>query len=142
MPVPDTGMVNDGLEAFEVIVRLPLAPLPDCGVKLTLKLALCPGVSVTGVVMPLSVKPAPLIPTSERVRLEPPVLLTVSAKAWLLPTCTLPKARLVGLDPSAPSATLAPPPPPQAIVKPQKTNVTNKQTGCSGADCFIFWLSL
>ena len=63
VPVPDTGMVNVGLEAFEVIVRLPLALLADCGVKLTLKLALCPGVSVTGVVMPRSVKPIPLIPT-------------------------------------------------------------------------------
>lgn len=36
------------------------------------------------------------------------MLLTVSAKAWLLPTRTLPKARLVGLDPSAPSATPVP----------------------------------
>ena len=36
------------------------------------------------------------------------MLLTVSAKAWLLPTCTLPKARLVGLDPSAASATPVP----------------------------------
>ena len=39
------------------------------------------------------------------------------------------------------AGSMAPPPPPQAIVKPHKTNVTNKQSGCSGIDCFIFWLS-
>jgi len=36
--------------------------------------------------------------------LEPPVLVTVSDKDLLLPTITLPKLRLLGLDPSAPDA--------------------------------------
>ena len=62
-PVPDKGMVNVGLGAFEVMVTLPLAFAADCGVKVTLKLALCPAVSVTGAVIPLTVNPVPLIPT-------------------------------------------------------------------------------
>jgi hypothetical protein len=62
-PVPDKGMVKVGLGAFEVMVTLPLAFAADCGVKVTLKLALCPAVSVTGAVIPLTVNPVPLIPT-------------------------------------------------------------------------------
>jgi hypothetical protein len=38
------------------------------------------------------------------VTLEPSVLVTVSDADRLLPTVTLPKARLLGLDPSAPGA--------------------------------------
>ena len=62
-PVPDKGMVNVGLGAFEVMVTLPLAFAADCGVKVTLNVALCPAVSVTGAVIPLTVNPVPLIPT-------------------------------------------------------------------------------
>ena len=40
--------------------------------------------------------------------LEPPVLITVSDADRLLPTVTLPKARVLGLDPSAPGATPVP----------------------------------
>ena len=69
------------MDAFDVIVTLPL-PLPaDAGVKLTLKLALCPAPSVTGVVIPLRVKPVPLIPICEMMTLDPPVLVTVPDKA-------------------------------------------------------------
>lgn len=42
------------------------------------------------------------------VTLEPPVFVTVSANAWLLPTLTVPKFKLVGLAPSAPCATPVP----------------------------------
>ena len=62
-PVPDKGMVKFGLGAFEVMVTLPLAFAADCGVKVTLNVALCPAVSVTGAVIPLTVNPVPLIPT-------------------------------------------------------------------------------
>jgi hypothetical protein len=63
VPVPDSGIVSVGLDAFEVMVRLPLAFAADCGVKLTLKLALCPVVSVTGAVIPVKLNPVPLMPT-------------------------------------------------------------------------------
>ena len=35
-------------------------------------------------------------------------VVTVSDRDWLLPTVTLPKLRLLGLDPSAPGATPVP----------------------------------
>ena len=40
--------------------------------------------------------------------LEPPVLVTVSDRDWLLPTVTFPKLRLVGFDPSVPCVTPVP----------------------------------
>jgi hypothetical protein len=77
-PVPVSGMVRVELEAFEVTVRLPLTIPADAGVNLTLKVALCPAVSVAGVVIPLKLSPVPLMPTWEIVIVEPPVLVTVS----------------------------------------------------------------
>ena len=62
-PVPDNGMVKVGLDAFEVMVTLPLTLPADAGVNVTVKVALCPAVSVTGVVIPLKLNPVPLIPT-------------------------------------------------------------------------------
>jgi hypothetical protein len=63
VPVPDNGTLSIGFEAFEVIVMLPLALPADAGAKETVKLALCPAVSVTGAVIPLRLNPVPLIPT-------------------------------------------------------------------------------
>ena len=62
-PVPDKGMVRVGFEALDVMVRLPLALPADDGPNETLKVVLCPAVSVTGVVIPLKLNPEPLIPT-------------------------------------------------------------------------------
>ncbi len=61
-PVADSGMVRDGLDAFEVIVILPVTLPAEAGVNVTLKLALCPAVRVTGAVIPVKLNPAPLIP--------------------------------------------------------------------------------
>ncbi len=107
-PLPDKGMVRLGFDALDVRVRLPLALPPDDGVNETLKVALCPAVSVTGVVMPLKLNPEPLIATCEIVTLLPPVLVTVSDKDCLFPTVTVPKLRLVGLAPSVPGVTPLP----------------------------------
>ena len=67
VPVPESEIVNVGFDvgfdAVEVIVTLPLAATADCGVNETLKLVLCPAVSVTGAVIPLQLNPVPLIPT-------------------------------------------------------------------------------
>ena len=46
-PLPDKGMVRVGFVALDVIVRLPLAPPADDGANETLKVVLCPAVSVT-----------------------------------------------------------------------------------------------
>ena len=62
-PVPDRGMVRVEFEAVEVMVRLPLAVPADGGANDTLKVVLCPAVSVIGVVMPLKLNPEPLIAT-------------------------------------------------------------------------------
>ena len=61
--IPDNGMVRVGFEALDVTVRLPLALPADGGVNVTVKVALWPGVSVAGVVIPLKLNPVPLIPT-------------------------------------------------------------------------------
>ena len=63
VPLPDSGIVRVGFEALDVIVRLPLALPTDDGVNETLKVALWPAVSVTGVVIPLKLNPEPLIET-------------------------------------------------------------------------------
>jgi|SRR5579862_241034 len=62
-PVPDNGTVKVGVDAFDARVRLPLSLPLDGGANVTLKFALCPAVSVIGVLIPLKVKPVPLIPT-------------------------------------------------------------------------------
>ena len=63
IPVPDNGMVRVGSEALEVMVMLPLALAAEEGANFTLKLVLCPAVNVTGVEMPLRLKPLPLAAT-------------------------------------------------------------------------------
>ena len=54
-PVPDRGMVSVGFDAVEVTVTVPLTFPEDVGVNVTLKVALCPALSVTGRVIPLRV---------------------------------------------------------------------------------------
>lgn len=63
VPVPESGMLRVGLDAVEVMVTLPLGLPADRGAKVTLKVELCPAVSVTGVVVPLRLYPVPLIAT-------------------------------------------------------------------------------
>ena len=63
---------------------------------------------VRGKVNPLMEKAAPLPFACEMVTAEPPVLVRVSDKFALLPTCTLPKARLVGFAVSVPGVTPVP----------------------------------
>src|ERR1700746_3749908 len=53
-PVPASEMISVGLDPFDVTVTLPLALPPDAGAKVTVKVALCPAVSVAGVEIPLS----------------------------------------------------------------------------------------
>jgi hypothetical protein len=108
VPVPVSGMVNVGFDAFDVTVTLPLAAAADAGVNFTLNVAACPAVRVTGVVIPLRLNPVPLAATAEIVTLDPPVFVTVSERDLFDPTCTLPKARLVGFDPNPPAVTPAP----------------------------------
>lgn len=59
-PVPDNGMVSVGFDALDVTVTFPLAAPVAVGLNATLKVALCPAVSVTGTETPLTLKLVPL----------------------------------------------------------------------------------
>ena len=76
--VPVSGIDKDGLEAFEVTVTVPLALLVEVGANVTVNDVLCPGVSVTGGVMPEILNPVPDTEAAEMVALVPPVLVAVS----------------------------------------------------------------
>ena len=96
---------------MEVMLRLLLAAPPVVGEKSTVNEVLWPAVNVKGKDRPLRLNPAPLAVAAEIVRLVPPVLVRVSDKLVLLPTWTLPNARLVGLAVSAPGVTAVTPVP-------------------------------
>jgi hypothetical protein len=107
-PTPESGTVSVGLFASEEMVRLPLAFPADAGVKMALNVADCPAVKVTGSLGPLNVNPLPVAAAFEIVTVDPPVLVTVTARLLLLPTVTLPKATLLGFAVNEPGATPVP----------------------------------
>jgi hypothetical protein len=78
VPVPDSGIFRVGFDAFEATARLPLALPADDGVKMTLKVMLCPEVRVIGGLRPVTPKAAPVTVSWDMVTLEPPTLVTVS----------------------------------------------------------------
>ena len=87
---------------------LPLKLPGDWGAKVTLKVVLCPGANVTGVVKPEIVKPFPDTESWEMVALEPPVFCTASVWVLLLPTCTPVKDKLAGVAARAAGSTPVP----------------------------------
>jgi len=93
---------------LEVMLRLLLAAPPVVGEKSTVNEVLWPAVNVKGKDRPLRLNPAPLAVAAEIVRLVPPVLVRVSDRLVLLPTWTLPNARLVGFGVNAPGVTPVP----------------------------------
>jgi len=58
----------------------------EVGAKITVSVVLCPGVKVTGGVIPEIVNPVPDAPTAEIVALVPPVLVSVSVWLEVCPT--------------------------------------------------------
>ena len=103
-----SGMLRVELEALLLTDRVPLATLPDGGVKVTLKVVLWPASSATGSVRPVKLKPVPDRLAWVMVRLEPPELVKVSERVLGVDACTLPKFRLEGAEVSDPAvATLA-----------------------------------
>ena len=71
---------------MDVMLTLPLAAPLAVGEKSTVKDVLWPAVSVTGSDSPLRLNPVPVAAAAEMVRLDPPVLVSVSDKLVLLPT--------------------------------------------------------
>jgi hypothetical protein len=110
VPVPESGMVRVGLEAFDVTVTLPLSVAAVVGSNPTLNEVLCPAPSVTGVAMPLTLNPVPLAATWEIVTLALPVFVIVSDVLCGVFTCVLPKLMLVGLEPNVPTGAGVPVP--------------------------------
>jgi len=79
-------MLRFVFNAVEVMLTLLLAAPPVVGLNTTENEMLCPAVKVTGKVSPLKLKPVPLAPAAEMVRLDPPVLVRVSDRVALLPS--------------------------------------------------------
>ena len=76
-PEPLRGTVSDGFEPSEVMLKLPVElPLAD-GANFTVKLVVCPALSVTGSVNPLIEKPLPDALAAVILRLEPPEFVRV-----------------------------------------------------------------
>jgi hypothetical protein len=95
-PDPDSGTVIVKFEGLQLNDKLPLALPADLGVKVTFRVKLCPGVSVSGSDNPVKPNPAPVTVAWEMVSFEFAELVSVSVEVLVLLTCTLPKLRLAG----------------------------------------------
>ncbi len=94
--VPLSGIDKLGFEASDVTVTVPLNVVALVGENFTVNVVLCPGVNVTGGVIPETLNPAPASATAEIVAFVPPVFLIVSVWLELCPTVTFVYVKLVG----------------------------------------------
>jgi len=85
-PVPESAMLRLGFDPLEVMVTLPVAAPAAVGANFTENEVLWPAVRVTGRDRPLKLNPVPLALAAEMMRLDPPVLVSVSDKLVLLPS--------------------------------------------------------
>jgi hypothetical protein len=97
-PVPDRVIVAGELVALLATVTLPGTLVVPDGVKVTFRVAVCPGVRICPVDTPLAANPAPAMVTFDTVTFEFPAFVNVTAKLRLLPTLTLAKFKLVVLS--------------------------------------------
>lgn len=110
-PAPERDTFRAGLDAVDVMARVPVELPAEVGENVVLKLTLCPGPKVTGKLTALVLNEE-VAPTAEIVTLAPPELVRVSTRVWEPPTVVLPNERLVALGVSWP--TLAPTPVPDS----------------------------
>ena len=94
-PVPLSAIA--AVVVLLVIVTVPLATPATVGSKTTIKVAVWPGFSVSGVLIPDSEKPAPITETPLIVKAAVPVDVTVTAWVVAVFSRSVPKARLVEL---------------------------------------------
>ncbi len=78
-------------------VTLPVTLPGAAGVKVTFRVAVCPGARIVPVGTPLGSKPAPEMLTFEIVTFELPEFVSVTARVLLAPVFMFPKLRLAGL---------------------------------------------
>jgi hypothetical protein len=76
--VPLKGIDKLGFDAFELTATVPGKEPAEVGANVTVKVVLCPGVNVTGGVIPEMLNPVPDAATTEIVALVPPVFWIVS----------------------------------------------------------------
>jgi hypothetical protein len=95
--VPENEIVNGEFEALLMIVTLPVTLPEAAGAKITFMVTDAPGLRISPVEMPFTLKPAPEIVTFEMETLEPPVFVSVTGCVLLLATFTFPKLRLEAL---------------------------------------------
>src|ERR1700721_4241849 len=89
-------MARLGFDAFDVTVTVPGNVPAEVGTNVTVNVVLCPGVNVTGGVIPETLNPAPDSATAEITAFVPPVFLIVSVWLDLFPTVTFVNVKLVG----------------------------------------------
>lgn len=100
MPLSEIASGEPG--ALLVIEMEPVALPAAVGANLTLKVEFEPAVSVSGVVRPDMLKPAPEALAAEIVTLAVPVFVTVTGTVEVAPVSRLPKLTLAGFADSAP----------------------------------------
>ncbi len=76
-PVPDSPTLSDGFDAVLVIEIFPVTAPAALGLKVAVNVVLDPAPSVSGVEIPLKLKPVPLAAACEIVTLELPLLVSV-----------------------------------------------------------------
>lgn len=96
VPVPLKVIVAGEFGALLTIEILPLALPADVGAYFALNVVLSPAPNVSGVVIPVVLKPAPVTATEEIVTVAVPPFVRVMVCELLAPIITLPNAALVG----------------------------------------------
>jgi hypothetical protein len=96
------------LAASLAITTSPFIPPVARGDSDTLKLTLCPGVSVSGKFNVPKLNPVPVSVACDTVTLVPPELVNDSERVRVVPVTTFPNPRLAGLAVSCPGETPAP----------------------------------
>src|SRR5712691_9546496 len=96
-PVPLRAMARGEPGALLLMETLPLALPAAAGENVAVNEVLCPGLRVSGAVMPLMVNPVPEALAAEIVTLAVPVFFKVIVCELLFPVMTLPKAALDGV---------------------------------------------
>ena len=95
-PVPVRG-ITALAPAVLLTVTLPVTDSAAIGLNVRFSAAVCPGVNVIGVVIPLALVSCAFTVIWEMVILELPPLLTVTLLTLELPALTLPKPKLEGV---------------------------------------------
>jgi hypothetical protein len=76
-PVPESATFKDGFGAVLSMATFPVTVPAALGLKVAVKLVLCPAPNVSGAEIPLRLKPFPLADACEIVTLDVPLFFSV-----------------------------------------------------------------